>query len=49
MNEQNLIYDWNVINWELNRDDSKHPHKVWFDDETLRAVSYTHLTLPTKA
>ena len=36
MNEQNLIYDWNIINWELNRDDSKHPHKVWFDDETLR-------------
>ena len=36
MNEQNLIYDWNVINWELNRDESKHPHEVWFDDETLR-------------
>ena len=36
MNEQNLIYDWNVINWELNRDESKHPHGVWFDDETLR-------------
>ena len=36
MNENNLIYDWNVINWELNRDESKHPHKVWFDDETLR-------------
>ena len=36
MNEQNLIYDWNIINWELNRDDSKHPHEVWFDDETLR-------------
>ena len=36
MNEQNLIYDWNIINWELNSDESKHPHKVWFDDETLR-------------
>ena len=36
MNENNLIYDWNVINWELKRDESKHPHKVWFDDETLR-------------
>ena len=36
MNEGNLIYDWNLINWELNRDESKHPHNVWFDDETLR-------------
>ena len=36
MNEDKLIYDWNIINWELNRDESKHPHSVWFDDETLR-------------
>ena len=36
MNEEKLIYDWNIINWELNRDESKHPHSVWFDDETLR-------------
>ncbi|RAH16161.1 MAG: 2-isopropylmalate synthase [Methanobacteriota archaeon] len=36
MNEKDLIYDWNSINWELKRDETKHPHEIWFDDETLR-------------
>ena len=36
MDEQNLIYDWNVINYEYTRDANNHPHNVWFDDETLR-------------
>ena len=36
MNEQNLIYDWNTVDYEYSRDSSKHPHDVWFDDETLR-------------
>ena len=36
MDEQNLIYDWNVINYEYTRDANNHPHDVWFDDETLR-------------
>ena len=62
MDEQDLIYDWNEIDYVINRDESQHPHELWFDDETLRdglqspsarnptiAVSYTHLTLPTKA
>ena len=36
MDEQSLIYDWNVIDYEYNRDSANHPHGVWFDDETLR-------------
>ena len=36
MNEQNLIYDWNTVDYEYSRDSSNHPHDVWFDDETLR-------------
>lgn len=36
MKENDLIYDWNVINYDFQRDNSKHPHAVWFDDETLR-------------
>jgi len=36
MNEQNLIYDWNLVDYEYSRDSSNHPHGVWFDDETLR-------------
>ena len=36
MDENDLIYDWNSIGYELERDPSKHPHGVWFDDETLR-------------
>ena len=36
MDEQDLIYDWNAIDYEIERDASKHPHELWFDDETLR-------------
>ena len=36
MDEQNLIYDWNTVDYEYSRDASNHPHGVWFDDETLR-------------
>ena len=36
MDEQNLIYDWNVVDYEYSRDSNNHPHGVWFDDETLR-------------
>ena len=36
MDEQNLIYDWNVVDYEYSRDSANHPHGVWFDDETLR-------------
>ena len=36
MNERELIYDWNIIDYEIQRDSSNHPHDVWFDDETLR-------------
>lgn len=36
MNESDLIYDWNVVDYEFERDASKHPHGIWFDDETLR-------------
>ena len=36
MDEQNLIYDWNLVDYEYSRDSSNHPHGVWFDDETLR-------------
>ena len=36
MNPNKLIYDWNVIDYEINRNPANHPHEVWFDDETLR-------------
>ena len=36
MNERELIYDWNVIYYEIERNPANHPHDVWFDDETLR-------------
>ena len=36
MNERELIYDWNIIDYEIERDSANHPHDVWFDDETLR-------------
>jgi 2-isopropylmalate synthase len=36
MDERELIYDWNKIKPELQRDSGKHPHPIWFDDETLR-------------
>ena len=56
MQESDLIFDWNIVDYEFKRDAANHPHGIWFDDETLRdglqspsAVSYTHLTLPTKA
>ena len=36
MDTSKLIYDWNVIDYEINRNPANHPHDVWFDDETLR-------------
>ena len=36
MKESDLIYDWNVVNYDFSRDESNHPHPIWFDDETLR-------------
>ena len=36
MDERSLIYDWNTIEYEFNRNSNNHPHGVWFDDETLR-------------
>ena len=36
MDEKNLIYDWNLVDYEYSRDSTNHPHGVWFDDETLR-------------
>ncbi len=36
MNENDLIFDWNVVDYEFTRDPKTHPHEVWFDDETLR-------------
>lgn len=36
MDSSKLIYDWNVIDYEINRNPANHPHGVWFDDETLR-------------
>ena len=34
--ESDLIYDWNVVDYEFERDEAAHPHPIWFDDETLR-------------
>ena len=36
MDETRLIHDWNVTDGEFSRDASRHPHEIWFDDETLR-------------
>lgn len=36
MDERELIYDWNKIEPEFQRNSDYHPHPVWFDDETLR-------------
>lgn len=36
LDERSLIYDWNTIEYDFNRNPSNHPHGVWFDDETLR-------------
>lgn len=36
MQESELIYDWNVRGGFTERDPTRHPHPLWFDDETLR-------------
>ena len=36
MDENDLIYDWNLIKDDFVRDEEGHPHPIWFDDETLR-------------
>ena len=36
MQENELIHDWNLIDYEISRNPDNHPHGVWFDDETLR-------------
>ncbi|MEK9730448.1 MAG: LeuA family protein [Candidatus Poseidoniales archaeon] len=36
MSNNELIYDWNTIEYDIQRNPSNHPHDVWFDDETLR-------------
>ena len=36
MDERSLIYDWNSVDYEINRNPANHPHEIWFDDETLR-------------
>jgi len=36
LEEHDLIYDWNSIDYSIERDASNHPHELWFDDETLR-------------
>jgi 2-isopropylmalate synthase len=36
MDETTLIHDWNITDGEFSRDASRHPHEIWFDDETLR-------------
>ncbi len=36
MQESDLIYDWNTVDFSFERDPANHPHDIWFDDETLR-------------
>ena len=36
MEEKDLIFDWNAIDYEITREPDNHPHELWFDDETLR-------------
>ncbi len=52
MNENDLIFDWNVVDYDFSRDAKNHPHGVWFDDETLRdglqSPSARNPTIPEK-
>ncbi len=36
MDENDLIFDWNLIQHDFSRNEGEHPHPIWFDDETLR-------------
>ena len=36
MEEDALIFDWNSVDYEIIRNEKRHPHDLWFDDETLR-------------
>ena len=36
MEEKDLIFDWNAIDYEITREPNNHPHELWFDAETLR-------------
>ena len=36
MQEKDLIHDWNIVDYKIDRNPDNHPHDVWFDDETLR-------------
>ena len=52
MDSSKLIFDWNVIDYEIKRNPANHPHGVWFDDETLRdglqSPSARNPTIPEK-
>ena len=52
MDSSKLIFDWNVIDYEIKRNPADHPHGVWFDDETLRdglqSPSARNPTIPEK-
>ena len=36
MQESDLIYDWNIVDYEFKRNPANHPPDIWCDDETLR-------------
>ena len=36
MQESDLFFDCNIVDYEFKRNASNHPHDIWFDDETLR-------------
>ena len=36
LQEKDLIHDWNIVDYKIDRNPDNHPHDVWFDDETLR-------------
>ena len=36
LQEKDLIHDWNIVDYKIERNSDNHPHDVWFDDETLR-------------
>ena len=52
MDSSKLIFDWNVIDYEIKRNPADPPHGVWFDDATLRdglqSPSARNPTIPEK-
>ena len=47
LDEQNLIHDWNLVDYDYSRDASNHPHGVWFERKP-NWPEFAHLTPPQR-